>query len=114
MVQRSRVPAGTTVSCARKVGETSKEANPRKIGKREVLRRMVFLPEGGLRQGGHTRNAWTGPGQGKSKSYLNQKTFSGRNLLLCENQSKSIFDRAYLTAENREGKDIFPNKFYIA
>src|SRR6266478_9217237 len=47
MVQRRRVPAGTTVSCARAVGETSKEANARKIGKREALRRMVFLPEGG-------------------------------------------------------------------
>src|SRR5882724_6392078 len=64
MVQRSRVPAGTTVSCARMVGETSKEANPRKIGKRDVLRRMVFLPEGGSsRADTHKCVDWTRAGE---------------------------------------------------
>jgi len=73
MVQRRSVPAGTTVSCAREVGETSKdEVNARKITNREVLRRTVFLPRTVRTAGGHTRCMdWTRAG--RSKSCLNQK-----------------------------------------
>src|SRR5216684_1262163 len=73
MVQRRSVPAGTTVSCAREVGESSKDnVNARKTTNREVLRRMVFLPRTVRTAGGHTRwMDWTRAG--RSKSCLNQK-----------------------------------------
>src|SRR6266478_1051002 len=73
MVQRRSVPAGTTVSCAREVGESSKDkVNARKTTNREVLHRMVFLPRMVRTAGGHTRCMdWTRAG--RSKSCLNQK-----------------------------------------
>src|SRR6266853_2581595 len=73
MVQRRSVPAGTTASCAREVGESSKDkVDARKTTNREVLRRMVFLPRTVRAAGGHIRGMdWTQAG--RSKSCLNQK-----------------------------------------
>src|SRR5229473_3983182 len=71
MVQRRSVPAGTIVSCAREVGETSKgKENARKTANEEVLCRMVFLPSTVRTAGGHTMH---GAGRERSKSCLNQK-----------------------------------------
>jgi hypothetical protein len=68
MVHRRRVPAGTTVSCARKVGKTSKDnkANARKAVKRDVLRRMVFLPEDSSDSGRTHRGL--APGRGNPRA----------------------------------------------
>src|SRR6266853_6920261 len=72
IVQRRSVPAGTTASCAREVGESSKDkVDARKTTNREVLRRMVFLPRTVRAAGGHIRGMdWTQAG--RSKSCLNQ------------------------------------------
>src|SRR5258708_13479245 len=72
MVQRRRVPAGTTVSCARAVGEASKDNND--TATRQMFRRMVVLPKS-WSDSGREHGAPRGP-SGKSESCLRLKRHS--------------------------------------